>query len=417
MPANYPGLGELLYLSIGILSSLLLFASVLIHELAHSIVAKRNHLKIRRISLFLLGGVSEMEEEPQNPRLELKMSAAGPVASAVITVVVALLWQLSVLFRLPVIVQAPLQYTTLINAIVAVFNLLPAFPMDGGRIFRSLLWMKRKDMLQATRSAASLGKWIAYALIGIGIFIGFTVDIITGFWFILIGWLVSSGAQSGLNQTIIRQDLADLKVGQVMTSRLDSVSPEMTLQELSDEFFRLKHNGFPVLSGQDLVGCVTTDDLGKADKNLWTNTLVSQAMIPRDRILTVKPDAAVLNAISTMNDNRVGRLFVLDDQGKLAGVITRSDIMKTIRMREGASAGGMGRTFGVSQGMFFILEQPVVSGKDWIAAYNPEEVSLAGEKADGEIKQFTFQALKTGTHKIKLSDSEKTVEYAIVVST
>jgi len=416
MPSNYPGLGDIVYLSIGILSSILLFASVLIHELAHSIIAKRNKMKIKRISLFLLGGVSEMEEEPSSPSLELRMSAAGPLASAAITVIVWILWQASALLKLPPIVQAPLQYTTLINEIVTLFNLIPAFPMDGGRIFRSLLWMRSRDIISATKRAASLGKWISYALIGVGIFIGFSIDIITGFWFILVGWLVSSGAQASLKQTIIRQDLGDLRIGQIMTRAVDLVSPEITLQQLQDEFFRLKHNGFPVVSGGDLVGCVTTDDLRRVDKKLWSTTLVGQIMVPKEKLVTVKEDVPVFRGIQMMNDNRVGRLFVVGDFGKLVGIITRSDTMKAIHVREGAAMSELGRTFSVSQGMFFILEQRSSQGKVWTATYNAEEVSLVGEKTSEEIKQFTFQALKIGTFKIKLSDSEKTVEYTIVVS-
>lgn len=417
MPANYPGLSQFAYLAIGILSSILLFGSVLLHELAHSLVAKRNNLKIKRISLFLLGGVSEMEEEPQNPSLELKMAAAGPATSALLTIVVGFLWYVSAALHLPAIIEAPLQYTMLINGIVTAFNLIPAFPMDGGRILRSILWNRSKDMLEATKKAASLGRWIAYALIAVGIFLGFSIDIITGFWLILIGWMVSSGAQNSLAQTMIRQDLAGLKVSQVMTRAIDSVPPEMTLQQLHDEFLRLKHNGYPVMSGQDFVGCVTTDDLRKADKNAWNTTLVSQVMIPRDKIVSIKPDEQVIKSISVMNDNRVGRLFVLDENGKLSGIITRSDVLKAIQAREGAQTSSLGRTFSVGQGMYFVLEQQLPKeGKKWTASYSQDEMLLVGEKTEGETQQFTFQALKIGNFKIRLSDSVRTLEYTIVVS-
>jgi Zn-dependent protease/CBS domain-containing protein len=418
MPANYPGLSELAYLTIGISSSILLFASVLLHELAHSLVAKRNKLKIKRISLFLLGGVSEMEEEPQTPSLELKMAAAGPATSALLTVIVGLLWYGANLVHLPAIIEAPLQYTALINGIVTAFNLIPAFPMDGGRILRSIIWNRSKDMLDATRKAASAGRWIAYALIAVGIFIGFSTDFITGFWLILIGWMVSSGAQNSLAQTMIRQDLAGLRVSQVMTRAIDSVPPEMTLQQLHDEFLRLKHNGFPVMSGQDFVGCVTTDDLKKVHKDAWNSTPVSQVMVPRDKIVTIKPDEQVIKSISVMNDNRVGRLFVLDENGKLSGIITRSDVLKAIQAREGAqTSSSLGRTFSVGQGMYFVLEQQVPKGgKKWTASYSQEEMLLTGEKTDDEIQKFTFQALKVGTFKIRLSDSVRTIEYTVVVS-
>jgi len=414
MPSEYPGLGEAVYLSIGVLSSILLFASILIHELAHSIVAARNHVKIKQVRLFLLGGVSEMEEEPLNPSLELKISAAGPLTSVAITAILGALWFISVIARLPAIIQAPLDYATLVNALVAGFNLIPAFPMDGGRIFRSILWMRSKDKLRATRTAARVGRAFAYVLIAIGIFYGFAVNFITGFWLILIGWLITSGAQSGLAQTMVRQDLANLKAGQVMKSRVDSVSQEDTLEELSSEIFRLKHNGFPVLSGSELVGCVTSDDLRKVKKSEWPTTRVGQIMIPREKLLTMKTSEPAVNALNLMSNNRIGRLFVVDDSGKLVGIITRSDIVRTIEFREGtfgSRSGGkspqeLQRTMSVQQGMFFVVEQPASPGADWTALFDREGVALVGERhrisGTQEVKEFTFQALKPGTHPVSL---------------
>lgn len=414
MPQTYPGLSDFDYLFIGVLSSFLLFGSVLIHELAHSIVAKRSGLQIRQITLFLFGGVSEMEEEPRNPTLELKMSAAGPLTSLGLALISGLLWLSSRSLGASALVQAPLEYTALVNGIVAAFNLIPAFPMDGGRVFRSLLWRREGDLLRSTRTASNVGRLFAYILIFGGILLVFAVDFVTGFWLILIGWFISSGAQTAMGQTIIQEDLRGLRASDIMTRKIDSVSPDLTLEELSQEFLRLKHNGFPVLAGEELRGCVTMGDLRKVRKDSWATTRVGDVMVPRERLVTIKEDEVATRTTALMGGNRIGRLFVLNAQGKLTGIITRSDILKTVQLREGVSGAGGGRqafesgiSFTVERGMNFVLEQPVEAGLDWTAEFAADGIQLVNTRVTQnpqgqETKQFTFQAINSGKYLIRV---------------
>ena len=423
MPSSYPGLGWPDYLAIGILSSVLLFVSVLVHELAHSVLAKRNGLRIKQISLFIFGGVSEIEQEASKPSVELKVSAAGPITSIIIAIAAYGAWYLSVMLNLSPLFRAPVEYTALVNEIVALFNLIPAFPMDGGRILRSLLWFRNKDLLRSTRTASSVGRAIAYIMIFGGIFIVFFIDPITGIWLVLIGWYISSAARGAMTATVIEKDLQTMKAHQVMTRTIDSVSPEINLEELSQEFYRTKHNGFPVISGQELVGCVTSEDLRKVKREKWPETRVSDVMVPRYKLVTMYSSESSDRAFVLMNQNRIGRIFVLDDSGKLAGIITRSDIIKVVQMQESMhelrgrelSPGADGSVVSVQQGMLFILERPALGAGEWKVDYDPGVFTLVGRQRLSQqpqpsssttaagVEQFTFEALKKGSYIIEFA--------------
>ncbi|MBI4258296.1 MAG: site-2 protease family protein [Thaumarchaeota archaeon] len=334
MPMEYPGLGQITYLMIGVLSSLLLFASILLHELAHSLVAKASQLKIEHITLFIFGGVAEMKEEPPRPALELKMAAAGPLTSIVLAIVAALAWQMSILLDAPPIIRAPLGYASLVNAVVAAFNLIPAFPLDGGRIFRAVLWMRSEDRLAATRTASKVGVGFGYLLMFTGIFIVFTSNFISGFWLLIIGWFLLGGARAGLGETVFGEALEGLTVSALMTPRVDAVSPDNTAEELTAEFLRLKHNGFPAMSGDDLVGCVTIGDLKKVPRGSWGMVKVKEIMTPREKLVTIGPESSAIEAFRLMSKNQLGRVFVLDG-GKLVGIVTRSDVMRFVEVKTG----------------------------------------------------------------------------------
>lgn len=413
MPASYPNLSWVYYLSIGILSAILLFVSIIIHELAHSIVAKRNGLKIGKITLYLLGGVSEMEEEPPNANLELKMSAAGPLTSIAISVASLFGWIASVDLSAPVLIQGPLFYLFLVNALVSGFNLIPAFPMDGGRILRSLIWRRSDDMMKSTRIASTVGRVFAYIIMFVGIFFLFTVDVFDGIWLLLIGWFISSAASSEMNQMIIQRDLADLKASDIMTRTIDFVAPEMTLTELSSSFLQHKHNGFPVMENdKEIVGCITMDDLRHVKRNLWDITFVRDVMTPKLKLVTVKQSDSAQQVAILMTRNRVGRIFVVDESEQLCGIITRSDLMKTIQIQEGVMGGTKGRDvtsgrerlFSVEKGMMFEIDCPPGS---WSASFSSGEFTLVSENivqlsSGGQTTQFAFEPLKKGTLSIML---------------
>jgi Zn-dependent protease/CBS domain-containing protein len=426
MPEYYAGLTTVEELTLGVLSAFLLFGSVLVHELAHSIVAKRNGLQIGRITLYLFGGVSEMTEEPPNASLELKMSIAGPATSIAIAVILGGLWYLSIRAGASILVQGPLLYSFLINLVVAAFNLIPAFPLDGGRVLRSILWRFNGDILRATKIASTVGRIFAYLLMlaGIVVFV-FTGDLFDGIWFVLIGWFISSGATSELRQQMVQQDLAPLKVRDIMTRTVDSVPPDMTLNDLSLQFLERKHNGFPVMYGNELLGCVTMHDLRRATKDSWNVLTVREIMVPKDKVITIKESEPAKKALQLMSQHQIGRIFVLSDSGSgISGIVTRTDIMKTIEMRENTRGGTFGtgggggkgdssmNTIAVENGMLFELASPPSDTQsDWAASFDQTSIALVSTRliqlADSNqtAKHFTFQALGKGRFLITLNPS------------
>jgi Zn-dependent protease/CBS domain-containing protein len=409
-PTEYPGLGAVEYFVIGLLASVLLFVSIVVHELAHSIVAKRNGLKIRQITLFIFGGVSQMEEEPRTASLELRMSLAGPLTSVVLAVVLYFAWLASVYTRANPLVGVPLNYAALVNGIVAAFNLIPAFPLDGGRVLRSLLWRRNGDLLRSTATSVKAAKFVAYTMMLIGGVFMFTVDVVSGLWFILIGWFVVSGAQGEMAQMMLQQELSNLRAADIMTRKVDSVPPDMTLDRLQEEFFRLKHNGFPVLSGSELQGCVTVDDLKKAKRDRWPATKVSDVMTPRENLAVMAEDDPSTKALQLMGSRAIGRVFVIGKDGRISGIVTRSDVIRAAQLQQlAATPGGglMGGSFTVERGMGFILEQPAFEGTRWKAVYDATQVELVSERGakhtDGrEYSQFVFEASKPGILSISL---------------
>ncbi|MDG6933127.1 MAG: site-2 protease family protein [Nitrososphaerota archaeon] len=414
MPINYPGLGFLDELVIGVVSSLALFASVLIHELAHSVVAKRSGMKITRITLFLFGGVSEIADEPSTANLELKMALAGPLTSLALAGVLNAAWFLSVFVNASVLIQAPLQYIAWVNEVVAAFNLIPAFPMDGGRVLRSLIWRRNGDLLASTRSAASVGRAISYVIMGIGaFFLIFLLEIFTGLWLLLIGWFIASGARSSLSQLIIEEGMKKSTAREMMSSKVDVVQPNLTLSDLHDMIIRQGHNGYPVIEDGQLVGCVTIDDFRKVKKEEWGNVFVKDVMTPRSEVPTVGMDESGQVVVHLMNSSRLGRVIVVDSQGKLAGIITRSDVLRMMQMREAAAIETVAvhssrqKIMSVNSGMYFELQEQLMQGYDWVAEFDPNFFQLARSWVDAGvqgvmIKKFNFLAMRPGTSTITL---------------
>jgi Zn-dependent protease/CBS domain-containing protein len=439
MPAEYPGRSAAIYFILGVLSAILLLVSIVVHELAHSIIAKRNGLKIGRITLYLLGGVSEMSEEPPNASLELRMSAAGPLTSFAIAGGSYLAWFVAIYSNASVtiheLVGGPLYYSALFNLIVAAFNLIPAFPMDGGRVLRSIFWRFNGDMIRSTKIASNVGRIFAYIMIFGGILLSFlNVNLIfDGIWLVLIGWFIASGATSEYRQVQIMRNVADLKARDMMTRNIDRVADDISLAELSSQFLQYKHNGFPVMRGEDLIGCVTMHDLRSVKRENWDTTKVSDIMTPKTKLVTVKESDPAKHVLTLMGSNQIGRIFVLseDMSGKLVGIITRTDVMRTIQMQETLQRtappprpSGSERVISLEVGMLFQIVPPGSGGTNWSITFNPSELGLVSEQIvqispDLETKQFTLQALKRGTFYVNLiqsSDKKTSLKYTIVVN-
>jgi Zn-dependent protease/predicted transcriptional regulator len=334
MPSQYPGLSVATYWAIGITSAVILFASVLVHELSHSYIAKKNGLPIGRITLFFFGGVSEMTEEPQDPGLEVRMAAAGPLMSFLIAGVLGGVWYLGGLAKVPVAVTATLGYGALINAVLGAFNLLPAFPLDGGRVFRGSVWKRSKNLIGATRTATRVSEGISLLMM-VGGFVAIIFgDFVSGIWIIFLGWFIRSGAETSLRQTLVGETLAGVAVGDIMTQDVLTVPGNITVQQLVHEYFLVHpHGGYPVVEGKQVLGIVTMQCVRSVSKEKRDTVTVKEAMIPCEKAVSVKPSVSALEAMNIMARQNVGRVLVLDGP-QLLGIVTRGDLMRTIRTRQ-----------------------------------------------------------------------------------
>lgn len=333
MPKHYPGLSVATYWAIGVACATLLFVSVLIHELSHSIIAKRNGLPISKITLFFFGGVSEISEEPKDPWLEVRMAAAGPLMSFLIVAVLGGLWILSRFISAPIAVVATLGYSASLNAILGAFNLIPAFPLDGGRVLRGTLWQRTKDVLRATAQATTVSKAISTLMIIGGFLMIVFSDFINGLWIFFLGWFIRSGAENSLRQTLVTEALSGVSVGDIMTRDLMTVSPDMPIQQLvTDYFLSRPHGGYPVASNGKPVGVITMSSVRSVPKDHREITTVKDAMVPYEKVITVAPSTSALDALHLIAKHGVGRLLVTQGDN-LVGILTRGDLMKAIRNR------------------------------------------------------------------------------------
>ena len=339
MPQHYPGLGATTYWAIGIVSAIVLFVSVFLHELSHSYIAKKNGLPIRRITLFFFGGVSEMSEEPKDPALEVRMAAAGPLTSFLIAIVLGGFWYLTVLVGGPTPggltpIIATLYYAALLNGVLGAFNLIPAFPLDGGRVLRGSLWNRSKNLLSATANATRVSEAISLVMMAVGLFFVVFGDFINGLWIIFLGWFIRSGAETSLRQTRLTESLAGVRVGDIMTRELLSVSPDASVQQLVSDYFLVHpHGGYPVVSNGKLLGVVTMSSVRSIPREKREIERVTEAMVPFERTITVSPTTSAIDALQAMAKNGVGRLLVMDGD-RIAGMVTRGDLMKTMKARQ-----------------------------------------------------------------------------------
>ena len=334
LPQNYRGLDQTTYWAIGIISAIILFVSVFLHELSHSYIAKKNGLPIRRITLFFFGGVSELSEEPKDPTLEVRMAAAGPLTSFLIAIVLGGFWSLNLLLSGPVPVTATLKYAAYLNGVLGAFNLIPAFPLDGGRVLRGSLWKRSNNLLSATANATRVSEAISLLMMAVGLFFIVFGDFINGLWIIFLGWFIRSGAETSLRQTRLTESLAGVRVGDIMTKELLSVSPDASVQQLVSDYFLVHpHGGYPVISNGKLLGVVTMSSVRSIPREKREVERVSEAMVPYERTVTVSPTALAIDALQLMAKNGVGRLVVMDGD-RIAGMVTRGDLMKTMKARQ-----------------------------------------------------------------------------------
>jgi Zn-dependent protease/predicted transcriptional regulator len=332
-PAWYKGLARGDYWAMGVAGAVGLFLSIVFHELWHSLIARRFGLKMRGITLFLFGGVSEMTDEPPSPKAEFFLAIAGP-ASSVVLAVIFIAAGLVLRAGGPVTpANAVLSYLGVLNVVLAVFNLIPAFPLDGGRVLRAVLWGAWNDLRRATRAAARIGAGLGAGLMFLGVLQFLMGQSIGGIWTFIIGMFVRSAARSSYGQLVLRQALEGARVKQFMVKDAVAVKPDTTVEKLVEDFIYKYHfKMFPVVDGGKLVGCVTLNQVKSVAKPDWTARRVGDLANTCSADNTIGPDADVMAALAKMQRTGRSRLLVAEDD-KLDGVIALKDIMGYITLK------------------------------------------------------------------------------------
>lgn len=350
MPNINPGLTTLEYWIMGIICAVILFVSVLLHELAHSIIALRYGIKVRQIILFIFGGMSDIEEEmPGGGEVskdfgkEFKIAVVGPVTSFIIAGVLGILLVMVSLVNgnevsdrissmVLNITKGVLWYGMVINIILGGFNLIPAFPMDGGRILRAALLRWKKDFDQATRISVKAGIAMSYVFMGMGFLIMFSGSFVSGMWLLLIGWFLNSGAQSYLSEHELMRILSTIPLGAIMNTRIITVGENLTIDSLIRDYFNLfSKDSFPVLSSEPdanrLLGMVTFKDASNLPDSERSLTKTNKIMIPKADLIIMSENRKANEALLQISRKRMGKVFVCNDDGKLIGVVSKTDIM------------------------------------------------------------------------------------------
>ena len=329
-PGALPGLATATYWWMGIAATIGLLFSIVFHETAHSLVARRYGIEIHGITLFIFGGVAQMAGEPGSARAEFLMALAGPVSSLMLAAALFLLSGLIEDWDGPQTIAEIAWYLGSLNAMLGIFNLVPAFPLDGGRMLRAALWGWRQDIGWATRIAARAGDAFGLVLIVFGIFEILRGNLIGGVWQLLIGMFLRAAAAASYHQTMTQRLLADVSVAQVMTPDPIAVPPDLTVADFVDDYvYRYHHREFPVARAGVLLGKIGTTQVAALDRALWSLTEVAAAAVACTPADTVSPETGVLKAIAQMSGSGRGRLFVVRD-GQLIGVISQRDLMELL---------------------------------------------------------------------------------------
>jgi Zn-dependent protease/predicted transcriptional regulator len=310
----------------------LFFASILIHELSHSLTALRCGLKIPEITLFLFGGVAHLSEEPSNPRDELKIAIAGPIASFVLAGGFWLI-QRALHGNAPSLVVAIFDYLAWINLALAVFNLVPGYPLDGGRILRAIVWWRTGSITGATKWASDIGKGFAWALIILGVIRIFSGGLVGGLWLILIGMFLRGIAKAGYQDILMKQSFEGFTVREVMIEDIVSVPPDVTLDEATHEYFlKFGHGGFPVVKDGRTIGLISLAGVKDVSAEARKTTTVEQAMMPLSDKVMVGPEEGLGDALKKMTLSGLGRLLVMRGDS-MVGMITKTGLIRFLEIK------------------------------------------------------------------------------------
>jgi Zn-dependent protease len=331
-PTTYPAWSLELKIGAGLLTSLLFFASVLIHELCHSIVALHEGIQIQSITLFFLGGVSQMTGEPKTAGDEFRMAAAGPFSSLVLGGIF-----LGIYFALrgsSVLSNqfgaAVSYYLGFINILLGVFNLIPGFPLDGGRVFRSIIWWRTKNLQSATRVASIIGRGFGFLFILGGIYLVFTGNFLNGIWIALIGWFLESAAGGSYQQLLLQELLKGHTASEIMSRDCTIISPDTTVERLVNEnILTSGRRCFPVASDGHAEGLMTLHNVRAIPQNAWGTTEVRKAMTPLEKVKSVSPNEDLNTVMQILTQNDINQVPVVSDN-EIVGIVARDNLINFI---------------------------------------------------------------------------------------
>lgn len=332
-PISAPGFAVWLYWVTGAVVTLLFFGSVLAHELAHSLVARRRNMPVSGITLFIFGGASEIEREPESAGAEFQMAFVGPLTSLALGGVLALAAFVTHALAWSPLLVAALVYIALSNVALGVFNLIPGFPMDGGRVLRAIIWKVTGSLRRATRWATIVGQTIAFLMIFAGIWLFFSNDWVNGIWIGLIGLFILQAAQSEYTQVRLEAMLAGATVQQFMAPPPMSTMPGLSLQQVVDDYvLRAGLRTMPVVENNRLVGIISLREIRQTPRERWSGTTVNQVMTPRSRLKVAQRGQPMSEALNAMTQARLNQLPVVSQGDELIGMLDLSTIVERLQV-------------------------------------------------------------------------------------
>lgn len=334
--SSHPEWGGTVIWGLAILTAVLFFASIVVHELSHALVALRAHLPVRSITLFALGGVAQIEKEAGDAKTEFWMGFVGPLTSLAIGFVslgLALLlgWDMGTLPVSPL--QSMVVWLGFINIALAVFNMIPGFPLDGGRVLRAAIWWRTGDASRATRTAARVGQAVAFGFIILGFLRFFGGAGFSGLWLAFIGWFLLEAARTSYSQVRVTEELRGVRVGDIMARDCPTIDRELSLQQFVDEYLlRTGRRCYMVAENGEVIGLVTPNEIKSTERARWAETRVGQVMRPLDVLRTVAPDTPVTEVLEAMGRDDINQLPVVQND-RLQGVITRGHVLRFLQAR------------------------------------------------------------------------------------
>ncbi len=332
-PAAIPGLDSATYWWMAAAATIGLLFSIVFHETAHALVARRYGIEISGITLFIFGGVAQLPSEPGAPRAEFLMALAGPVASLALSAALFALYGALGWLQKPQSIAKVVWYLGFLNGMLAIFNLIPALPLDGGRMLRAALWGWRQDIGWATRIAAAAGDAFGILLIVFGVIEVLRGDFVGGVWQVLIGMFLRGAAGASYQQTMAQRLLAGVPVEHVMTREPVAMPPDLSIARFVEEYvYRYHHRQFPVTRNGMLIGSISTRQVAAIDRGRWPETAIATMTVACTPADTIAPEAAALEAITQMSGSGRSWLFVVRD-GRLVGVISHRDLMELISVK------------------------------------------------------------------------------------